>query len=71
MNKTETAIRAAILLIFLGMAMFLLFCEEQDTETSAFLLHVLIDKSLAVALFYICGRLLRRWSAPKADIDRK
>lgn len=71
MNKTISIIRAAVLLILFGLAMILLFGEEQDAESSAFLLHVLIDKSLAIALFYICGRLLRRWNAPKADIDRK
>lgn len=67
MNKTASIIRAILLLTLFGLATILLFGEEQDTESSAFLLHVLLDKSLAFALFYICGRLLRRWNAPKAD----
>lgn len=62
MNKTISIIRIAIL-FSLGMVAFLLiFGVEQDEATFDFLLHVFVDKALAVAMFYYVGRLYKRWS---------
>ena len=62
MNKTISIIRIAILCVLGGLPMKFLFGEEQDEATFDFLLHVFVDKALAVAMFYYVGRLYKRWS---------
>lgn len=62
MNKTISIIRIAILCVLGAFAMIFLFGEEQDEATFDFLLHVLVDKALAIAMFYYVGRLYKRWS---------
>ena len=62
MNKTISVIRLAILIILFSVAVVFLFGEEQDEATFDFLLHVFVDKALAVAMFYYVGRLYKRWS---------
>lgn len=62
MNKTISTIRIAILFILGFSATILLFGEEQDESITYFLLHTIMDKSLAFALFFYFGRLYKRWS---------
>lgn len=62
MNRTISIIRIAILLAIVCCAMIFLFGEEQDEATFDFLLHVLLDKALAIAIFCYVARLYKRWS---------
>ena len=60
--KTISVIRIAILFVLGSVATILLFGEEQDANIGWFLLHVLMDKAIAIGLFYYIGRLYKRWS---------
>lgn len=62
MNKTISVIRIAILFVLGSVATILLFGEEQDENTAWFLFHVLMDKAIAMYLFYVLGRLYKHWS---------
>lgn len=62
MNKTISIIRIAILATIACLATLFLFGEEQDDNVLAFLLHAIVDKALAFALFFWSGRLYKRWS---------
>lgn len=62
MNKKISIIRIAILVVLGCFAMIFLLGEEQDESLSAFFLHILVDKVLAIALCYYIGRLYKRWS---------
>lgn len=62
MNKTISILRILIIFALCGFAFLFLFGEEQDEATFDFLLHVFVDKALAVAMFYYVGRLYKRWS---------
>lgn len=62
MNKTISIIRLAVLLTLGTIAMIFLFGEEQDQSLPAFLVHVAVDKTLALALCYSIARLYKRWS---------
>lgn len=62
MNKTVSIIRIAILFVLFGLAVILLFGEEQDESLVFFFLHMVMDKAMAFALFYSIGRLYKRWS---------
>lgn len=61
MNKTASIIRIAILSVLFGLAVILLFGEEQDESLVFFFLHMVMDKAMAFALFYSIGRLYKRW----------
>ncbi|MDE7377501.1 MAG: hypothetical protein K2N13_00885 [Paraprevotella sp.] len=61
MNKTISIIRISILFILFGIAMIFLFSEEQDESLLAFTFHMLVDKALAIGLFFYGGRLYKRW----------
>lgn len=62
MNKTISIIRIAILFVLGLFATIFLFGEEQDKNMWAFILHVIVDKTLAIALCFYIGRLYKRWS---------
>lgn len=62
MNKTISIIRICILFVLSGLAMILIFGEEQDENILAFLLHVIVDKALGIGLCFYIGRLYKRWS---------
>lgn len=62
MNKTISIIRICILFILGAFAMIFIFGEEQDENEWAFFLHVIIDKTLGIALCYYVSRLYKRWS---------
>lgn len=62
MNKTISAIRIVILLSLGILAIWMVFGEEQDRETSAWVIQFFIDKTLGLGLFYIISLLYRRWS---------
>lgn len=62
MNKTISIIRIAILVALCAIAFLFLFCEEQDQTMSAFILHVIADKAIAVAIILYVIRLHRRWN---------
>lgn len=61
--KTTVSLIRILVLIALGLIAFLLiFCEEQDETTMAFILHVLFDKSIGVLCILAFGYLYKRWS---------
>lgn len=61
MNKTISILRIAVL-ISLGLFAFLfLFVEEQDESTVGFILHFLLDKSLAILAILAMVVLYKRW----------
>ncbi len=62
MKKLISIIRLAILITLGFAATLLLFGEEQNDDTSVFLLQVLLDKLLAAALFCAAAILYKRWS---------
>lgn len=62
MNTIKSIIRIAMLSILSGVALVLLFVEEQDETQTAFIFHFIVDKGLAVALIYYAGRLYNRWN---------
>lgn len=62
MNKTISIIRIAILLVLGCFAILFFFGEEQDETVFFFLLHVLVDKTLGIAIIIYTGRLYKRWS---------
>lgn len=62
MNNTISVIRICILFILAGIAFFLIFGEEQDENTLAFIQHVIVDKTLGVGLCFCICRLYKRWS---------
>ncbi len=62
MNKTISIFRIVTLFILSGIALILLLCEETDETPSAFILHLFIDKALAIGLFFYVGNLYKRWS---------
>ena len=62
MNKTISIIRICILFVLSGLAMIFIFGEEQEENILAFLLHVIVDKALGIALCYYIARLYKRWS---------
>lgn len=62
MNKTISIIRLAILCVLGLFAVIFLFGEEQDENALYFLLHVIVDKAIAISLFYYIDRLYKRWS---------
>lgn len=62
MNKTISIIRIAILVVVGCLAILFLFGEEQDENVLAFLFHAIVDKTLGIALFFLGGRLYKRWS---------
>lgn len=62
MNKTVSIIRILILFTLFGLAIIFLFGEEQDENLLAFTFRIIVDKALAIALFYYSGRLYKRWS---------
>ena len=61
MSKTISIIRIAILLALGVSAAFLIFCEEQQSDFSEWLLQVLIDKTIGIAAASIAVGLYKRW----------
>ena len=70
MNKTISIIRIAVLFVTFSFGIILLFGKEQDSGTLAFLLHVCMDKALALAAFICVHRLYKRWSKVDPIIAR-
>lgn len=62
MNKTISIIRIAILIVVGCLSILFIFGEEQDETIFDFLFHVLVDKTLGIALIIYTGRLYKRWS---------
>lgn len=62
MNKIISIIRIAILTVIGMLATLFIFGEEQDETIFAFLFHVIVDKSLGIALCFYLARLYKRWS---------
>lgn len=63
MNKTISIIRIAILAALCAIAFLFLFCKEQDQPMSAFILHVIADKAIAIAIILYVIRLHKRWNS--------
>ncbi len=61
MKKAISIIRITILVIMGGVGTILLFGEEQEDAILSFLLHVLIDKMIGLALVVATCMLFRRW----------
>lgn len=62
MNKTISILRLASLFILFGLAAVLLFGEEQNDNLAFFFLHLVMNKGMALALFFCVGVLYKRWS---------
>lgn len=62
MNKTISIIRICILFVLSGLAIMFIFGEEQDENTLAFLLHVIVDKAIGIGSIFFIARLYKRWS---------
>lgn len=61
MNKTISIIRVVIITVMFCCGLIFLFGEEHDENACAFLLHVIVDKSIAIGLFYYIGRIYKHW----------
>ena len=60
--KTILSIIHIVILGILGFtALALLFNEEFDADTTAFIIHVIIDKLIAMAAFILFVILYNRW----------
>lgn len=62
MKKAINILRAAVLAAIGALGLILLLGEEQETETSAFVLRFLLDKSLGMLLIGLACTMLSRWS---------
>lgn len=60
MKKTISIIRSAALCLASVLALILLLGEENDPVFSDWLLHFLIDKTIAVAIIALIYRVLKR-----------
>lgn len=60
MKKTISIIRSAALCLASVLALILLLGEENDPVFSDWLLHFLIDKTIAAAIICIIYRVLKR-----------
>lgn len=61
MNKTESLIRIAILLILATVGFGLVIGEEQDENLWSFFFHVIFDKAMGVGCLYLMSKLYSRW----------
>ena len=62
MKKAINILRAVALAAIGALGIILLLGEEQETETSAFVLRFIIDKALGIALIGLACTMLSRWS---------
>ena len=62
MNKTISIIRIAIILVVSTFGLLFLFGEELNETLSAWTLHFIIDKTLAVLAIFFIARLCKYWS---------
>ena len=62
MNKLTSITRIGIILALGLFALLYLFGEELDHNLSVWILHVIIDKALAILAISIIVRLYKRWS---------
>ena len=61
MNKIESLIRIAILIILMGVSLLLIINIEDDESTLDFVIHALLDKGFGFLGFYIFHLLYTRW----------
>ena len=61
MNKALSIIRICILMIIGCIGTLLLFGEEQDNTFFGFVIHLIIDKTLAILLLGITISLYAKW----------
>lgn len=62
MKKAINILRAVALAAIGALGIILLLGEEQETETSAFVLRFIIDKALGIVLIGLACTMLSRWS---------
>lgn len=62
MKKTISILRIASLVILCTVGTLLLFGEEQNESATAFALRLILDKTLAIAMFALMAWLLDRWA---------
>ncbi len=62
MTMTISLLRCLILFTLGVFSFFFLFCEEMDENLSAWLLHLIFDKVLAVLALWFSVLLYKRWS---------
>ena len=61
MKKIISIIRLLILIVLGVISGYLFFCNEQDHNIDAFILHVIYDKIIAICGFALTIRLHKRW----------
>ncbi|MBD5200754.1 MAG: hypothetical protein HDS85_01720 [Bacteroidales bacterium] len=61
MNKLVSIIRVAIVLVLSSFGFFFLLGEELDENLSDWMLHFLIDKTLAFLAILVVVRLYKQW----------
>lgn len=61
MKQAISIIRITILMLLFFIAFIFLFGEEQDENLSAWFMHVIFDKSIAVIAGYAGYRLYEHW----------
>jgi hypothetical protein len=62
MKKAISILRIANLVILCTVGTLLLFGEEQNESATAFALRLILDKTLAIAMFALMAWLLDRWA---------
>lgn len=66
MKKMISIMRFTMLLIMAATATVLLCGEEKGDSMAEFIMHLVIDKSLAILIFSLTVTLYRRWR--KSDV---
>ncbi len=61
MKKTISIIRIATLLAICAAALVFIFCEDQDEDFAACLLHFCLNKTFGVIAFILVCLLSSRW----------
>lgn len=62
MTTMKSILRILVLLALSSIAFLLLFGEEMDESLTAFTIHFIIDKGLALLAGYAAYRLYKNWS---------
>lgn len=55
---------------FFSISFILILAEENEIEITVFLFHALIDKILAIILFYIALKLKRKWRETNSWLNK-
>ncbi len=58
----KSILRIAVVAALSIIGMIFLFSVEQEKDTAAFMLHVILDKTFAVGMFALAAVLYKHWA---------